>query len=84
MLTARAVPGGTGEISDRAAIPHNINAPLVLAFRLTPSNIAKLVRGIPYGVDASGGVEATHVIKDLALLSDFIMRKQNSPDRPFG
>ncbi|MDZ7922562.1 MAG: phosphoribosylanthranilate isomerase [Marinagarivorans sp.] len=75
----KGVPGGTGETFDWAAIPHNINAPLVLAGGLTPSNIAKACAQVgPYGVDVSGGVEATHGIKDPALVSDFITQAKQA------
>jgi phosphoribosylanthranilate isomerase len=67
------VPGGTGETFDWQLIPKGMKKPIVLAGGLTPANVASAVEQVsPYGVDVSGGVEASKGIKDARLVNQFI------------
>lgn len=69
------VPGGTGERFDWNLIPADLPRPLILAGGLTPDNVAEAIASVrPYGVDVSGGVEASRGIKDAAKVVAFIQR----------
>jgi phosphoribosylanthranilate isomerase len=69
------VPGGTGERFDWKLIPADLPRPLILAGGLTPDNVAEAISSVrPYGVDVSGGVEASRGIKDAAKMAAFIQR----------
>jgi phosphoribosylanthranilate isomerase len=69
------VPGGTGERFDWKLIPADLPRPLILAGGLTPDNVAEAIASVrPYGVDVSGGVEASRGIKDAAKVTAFIRR----------
>jgi phosphoribosylanthranilate isomerase len=69
------VPGGTGERFDWNLIPADLSRPLILAGGLTPDNVAEAISSVrPYGVDVSGGVEASRGIKDAAKVAAFIQR----------
>lgn len=69
------VPGGTGERFDWKLIPVDLPRPLILAGGLTPDNVAEAISSVrPYGVDVSGGVEASRGIKDAAKVAAFIQR----------
>ena len=69
------VPGGTGERFDWKLIPVDLPRPLILAGGLTPDNVAEAIASVrPYGVDVSGGVEASRGIKDAAKMAAFIQR----------
>lgn len=58
---AGGVSGGTGKTHDwhlSARIARALDAPVILAGGLTPSNVGEAIRTVkPYGVDVSGGVE---------------------------
>lgn len=67
------VPGGTGETFNWDLIPVDYSRPIILAGGLTPDNISDAVRQLqPYGVDVSGGVEASKGIKDPIKIHAFI------------
>ncbi|MBB1487035.1 phosphoribosylanthranilate isomerase [Oceanospirillum sediminis] len=67
------VPGGTGETFNWDLIPSDYSRPIILAGGLTPDNISDAVRQLqPYGVDVSGGVEASKGIKDPIKIHAFI------------
>jgi len=69
----KGIPGGTGETFNWAKVPASVSKPLVLAGGLTPENVAAGIRQArPYGVDVSGGVEASAGIKDHAKVFAFI------------
>ena len=69
------VPGGTGERFDWKLIPADLPRPLILAGGLTPDNVAEAIASVrPYGLDVSGGVEASRGIKDAAKVTAFIQR----------
>jgi len=69
------VPGGTGETFDWSRIPEQTDTPVVLAGGLTPDNIEQaLVAVHVYGVDVSGGVEASAGRKNSEKVSAFIAR----------
>ena len=74
------VPGGTGEVFDWALVPEN-TANIILAGGLDSSNVAMAVRNVsPYSVDVSGGVEASHGVKDAAKVSKFIVAAKTACD----
>lgn len=67
------VPGGTGATFDWQLIPAKINKPIILAGGLTATNVAEAINTVkPYGVDVSGGVEASKGIKNKQLMAAFI------------
>ncbi|MGM0569199.1 phosphoribosylanthranilate isomerase [Marinobacter sp.] len=52
--------GGTGQCFDWSVIPEQRPMPLILAGGLDASNVAEAIRQVrPWGVDVSGGVEAS-------------------------
>ncbi|HSP31652.1 MAG TPA: phosphoribosylanthranilate isomerase [Halomonas sp.] len=66
-------PGGTGETFDWSRIPANLTKPVILAGGLTVDNIAEAVRQVvPYAVDVSGGIEASHGCKDAGKMATFV------------
>lgn len=68
----KGVPGGTGEAFDWRPLPPDLGLPVMLAGGLRPDNVAAAIRIVrPYGVDVSGGVEASGGIKDGAKLQAF-------------
>lgn len=73
------VPGGTGETFDWSRVPARSEIPVVLAGGLNPQNIQQAVASVDvYGVDVSGGVEASPGLKDANKVSAFIDRAQQS------
>jgi phosphoribosylanthranilate isomerase len=67
------VPGGTGETFDWQRVPQNSSVPVVLAGGLNPSNVAQAVESTKiYGVDVSGGVEASPGKKDTDKMLAFV------------
>lgn len=67
------VPGGTGETFNWELIPQNSPRPIILAGGLTPENVGTAVHQVqPYGIDVSGGVEASKGIKDPVKIHAFI------------
>lgn len=71
----KGVPGGTGETFDWARVPKSSHCALVLAGGLTSENVADAVVATEvYGVDVSGGVEATAGRKSTQKLQEFIAR----------
>lgn len=67
------VPGGTGATFDWQRVPASAPRPVVLAGGLTPDNVARAIATTGcYGVDVSGGVEASPGIKDAAKMAQFI------------
>ncbi|AVI63677.1 phosphoribosylanthranilate isomerase [Halomonas sp. GFAJ-1] len=66
-------PGGTGETFDWSRIPAALEKPVILAGGLTAANIAAAVNQVaPYAVDVSGGIEASHGVKDVELMASFV------------
>jgi phosphoribosylanthranilate isomerase len=70
----KGVPGGTGETFDWDRVPTQQGLPpIILAGGLTPENITAAVsKTLPYGVDVSGGVEASPGKKDPKKVVNFI------------
>jgi phosphoribosylanthranilate isomerase len=67
------VPGGTGERFDWQRIPAAYRQQIILAGGLDPGNVAEAIAQVgPFAVDVSGGVEASHGIKDPAKVQAFI------------
>lgn len=67
------VPGGTGETFDWQRVPANSPVPVVLAGGLNPDNIGQAVESTKvYGVDVSGGVEASPGKKDTDRMMAFV------------
>jgi phosphoribosylanthranilate isomerase len=67
------VPGGTGETFNWELIPQDSPRPIILAGGLTPENVGTAVHQVqPYGIDVSGGVEASKGIKDPVKIHAFI------------
>lgn len=73
------VPGGTGETFDWNRVPRDLRIPIVLAGGLTPANVADAIRttGV-YGVDVSGGVEASPGKKDHSKIKTFITNARSA------
>lgn len=75
------IPGGTGETFDWQRIPANSDVPVILAGGLTPENIARAVESTQvYGVDVSGGVEASPGQKDAAKMMAFVRLAKSESD----
>jgi phosphoribosylanthranilate isomerase len=69
------LPGGTGRCFDWDRIPGALAPSIILAGGLAPSNVAEAIRRVgPFGVDVSGGVEASKGIKDHDKIRDFMQR----------
>jgi len=72
----KKVPGGTGKVFDwdlARDVAARKDIKLVIAGGLNPDNVARLVRHLqPFGVDVSGGVEASHGVKDPQKMKQFI------------
>lgn len=67
------LPGGTGQTFDWAAIPEQLEKPIILAGGLSPDNVASAIAAArPYAVDVSGGVERAKGIKDEEKLRRFM------------
>ncbi|MFC4261238.1 phosphoribosylanthranilate isomerase [Marinobacter lacisalsi] len=71
--------GGTGQSFDWSVIPEQRPLPLILAGGLNSANVATAIRQVqPWGVDVSGGVEASGPegtrkgIKDAAKITEFL------------
>ncbi|MFL1405239.1 phosphoribosylanthranilate isomerase [Marinobacter sp. M1N3S26] len=73
--------GGTGQSFDWSVIPEQRPLPLILAGGLNSANVATATRQVrPWGVDVSGGVEASDGtpegtrkgIKDAAKITEFL------------
>lgn len=73
--------GGTGQVFDWSVIPQQRPLPLILAGGLNSANVASATRQVqPWGVDVSGGVEASgdtpegtrKGIKDAAKITEFL------------
>lgn len=74
--------GGTGQCFDWARIPPNLAPTIVLAGGLTPLNVAAAITQVqPYGVDVSGGVEATRGCKDSQLIFAFMQGVRDGDQR---
>jgi phosphoribosylanthranilate isomerase len=72
--------GGTGQCFDWERIPAPIAPSIILAGGLAPGNVGNAIRRVrPFGVDVSGGVEASKGIKDHRKIRDF-MQKVNDVD----
>ena len=70
------VPGGTGERFDWAQIP-SLAKPLILAGGLNAHNVTQAMDEVqPWAVDVSGGVEASHGIKDADKVRQFLYAVQ--------
>ncbi|ARS53722.1 phosphoribosylanthranilate isomerase [Kushneria konosiri] len=77
------VPGGTGEVFDWSRVPDDLALPIILAGGLSPENIAQAVHQVsPYGVDVSGGVEASAGVKDHELIQAFVGGVQTADATP--
>jgi phosphoribosylanthranilate isomerase len=75
-----ALAGGTGQRFDWDRIPAALAPSIILAGGLDPTNVAEAIRKVgPFGVDVSGGVEASKGIKDHDKIRDF-MQKVNDVD----
>lgn len=71
------VPGGTGKTFDWSLAEAALPMPWVLAGGLNPDNVGEAVRRLrPGAVDVSGGVEASHGIKDQEKIRRFIAAVQ--------
>jgi len=71
------VHGGTGERFDWARIPSALAKPLILAGGLNADNIGQAIEQVqPWAVDVSGGVEASHGIKDADKVRKFLYAVQ--------
>ena len=67
------VPGGTGKTFDWSLIPRNLSLPIILAGGLSPENVADAaMRDNIWGLDVSGGVEASKGVKSPDLIELFI------------
>ncbi|PVZ71690.1 phosphoribosylanthranilate isomerase [Pelagibaculum spongiae] len=65
--------GGTGETFDWSQIPDQLAKPIILAGGLNPQNVSLALGSSKlYGVDVSGGVEASAGKKDPQLVRQFI------------
>ncbi|GAB3098640.1 phosphoribosylanthranilate isomerase [Aestuariicella hydrocarbonica] len=67
------VPGGTGDTFDWQRVPGESLVPVVLAGGLTPKNVGQAIAATKiYGVDVSGGVEASPGQKDTDKMMAFV------------
>ncbi|WP_036159871.1 phosphoribosylanthranilate isomerase [Marinimicrobium sp. LS-A18] len=74
----KGVPGGTGETFDWERVPRNPERPVILAGGLTPDNVRQAISATrPYGVDVSGGVEASPGLKDAGKVNQFMFNALN-------
>jgi len=74
----KGVPGGTGSTFDWSRVPGELKKPIILAGGLTAENVGKAIAALkPYGVDVSGGVEASSGIKDPDKMAAFIKSVQS-------
>jgi phosphoribosylanthranilate isomerase len=65
--------GGGGQVFDWTQVPHDLEAPVILAGGLTAANVAAAIRQVrPYAVDVSSGVESTKGIKSAGMISAFM------------
>ncbi len=65
--------GGTGQSFDWSMIPRQRPLPLILAGGLNSANVAGAVAQVqPWGVDISGGIEASKGIKDVSKIIEFL------------
>ena len=65
--------GGTGERFDWQLVPGERPLPMILAGGLDSENISVALAQVrPYGVDVSGGVEASRGIKDASRIQAFM------------
>lgn len=65
--------GGTGQTFDWDLVPSDLAPHIVLAGGLDPDNVAEAIRRVrPYGVDVSGGVEASKGLKDRHKMAAFM------------
>lgn len=80
----KGVPGGTGERFDWRLVPETLNN-VILAGGLTSDNVGEAITMVaPYAVDVSGGVEASHGVKDVDKIKQFfaaIQRSENDKKR---
>ena len=66
------IAGGIGRCFDWTRIPSLLAPDIILAGGLNPDNVTEAIRTVrPYGVDVSGGVEASKGIKDRVKLEHF-------------
>ena len=69
------IQGGTGSRFDWELIPQQRKLPLILAGGLTPENAGEAIAGVqPYALDVSSGVEAAPGKKDVAKMTAFIRK----------
>jgi phosphoribosylanthranilate isomerase len=69
----KGIPGGTGTAFNWQQIPEGLTKPIILAGGLEPENVGRAIQSVnPYAVDVSGGIEATHGIKDHNKLAEFM------------
>ncbi|NEX20542.1 phosphoribosylanthranilate isomerase [Thiorhodococcus mannitoliphagus] len=74
--------GGTGARFDWERIPSDLAPEIVLAGGLDAANVACAIERVkPYGVDVSGGVEATKGVKDAALIFGFMQGVRDGDKR---
>jgi phosphoribosylanthranilate isomerase len=67
--------GGTGQRFDWDRVPAAIAPSIVLAGGLDAENVGEAIRRVrPFGVDVSGGVEASKGVKDHDKIRDFMKR----------
>lgn len=76
------VAGGTGKRFDWERIPSAMASRIVLAGGLDPANVADAIARVrPYGVDVSGGVEASRGVKDHAKIFAFMQGVRDGDTR---
>jgi phosphoribosylanthranilate isomerase len=60
-------------VFDWTQVPHDLEAPVILAGGLTAANVAAAIRQVrPYAVDVSSGVESAKGIKSAGMISAFM------------
>jgi len=70
---SKSLYGGTGKTFNWQKLQGYSGLPLILAGGLTPDNISEAISATsPYGVDVSGGVEASPGCKDADKIRQFI------------